>query len=266
VPFVALAHSPLADDGPARIFYREYGSGAHTLIILHGGWGYTIYPFDRAIDTLAHTFRIVVPDRSGYGQSGRLRTLPADFHDRAAAETFAVIDHLGIAQPAVWGHSDGAVIAAKMALDRPAALSGILLEALHYRRDKPSSRAFFEAMAHDPAVLGARAGAVLAAEHGDDYWRTLLRMNGLAWLAIATDPAPDLFGGRLRELRLPVALLHGRRDPRTEPGELDAIRAALPRAHIRILEEGGHSPHSERAVSDATVAAAADFLASLSAR
>ena len=51
---------------------------------------------------------------------------------------------------------------------------------------------------------------------------------------------------------MPTLVIHGARDPRTEPGELDALRAALGDASARfaILPEGGHSPHSERATAD----------------
>jgi pimeloyl-ACP methyl ester carboxylesterase len=64
-------------------------------------------------------------------------------------------------------------------------------------------------------------------------------------------------------------LLHGARDPRTEPGELDALRMALESGGRRettfaILDEGGHSPHSEHATADEVTEAAATFLASLS--
>jgi pimeloyl-ACP methyl ester carboxylesterase len=76
---------------------------------------------------------------------------------------------------------------------------------------------------------------VLAREHGDG-WRDLIRTNGDAWLRIADDPsaaADDLYGGRLADLRVPTLVIHGARDPRTEPGELEAIREALERSPLR---------------------------------
>jgi pimeloyl-ACP methyl ester carboxylesterase len=258
--------SPLAGGGSSRVFYREYGTGGDPLVVLHGGWGYEVYPFTEAIEALSPSFRVIVPDRTGYGRSGRLSALTADFHDRAAAETFALLNALAIDSPVLWGHSDGAVIAVKMALREPAALRGIILEALHLRRRKPSSNAFFEAMARSPDALGERVRQVLAREHGEDYWHTILRLNGLAWLAIAADPDADLYGGRLGALAVPTAIVHGRRDPRTEPGELEAIVQSLPAAWVTILEEGGHSPHSERLTSGATIDAVRKFLTGLPAR
>jgi pimeloyl-ACP methyl ester carboxylesterase len=267
VRYIALDSSPLAPGvSPVRIACRETGEG-RPILILHGGWGYEIYPFDRQIAALSSTHRVIVPDRTGYGGSGRLDRQETDFHARAAGETFAVIDALQLDRPVVWGHSDGAVIAFLMGLARPDRLGGIIVEAAHFLRRKPSSRAFFETMMNDPDGLGERVAGVLARDHGA-RWRDLIRTNGEAWLRIADDPAapaPDLYGGRLGELRVPVLVIHGARDPRTEPGELDALRRALTRTaddlrRFEILPEGGHSPHSERATADDTTRAAEALL------
>jgi 3-oxoadipate enol-lactonase len=263
VPILTIASSPLAPRAaPVRIHYRDVGSGP-PLVFLHGGWGYAVYPFDRQIETLAPTYRIVIPDRTGYGGSGRLAAQEADFHRRAAGETFAVVEALGLERPVVWGHSDGAVIALLMGLMRPARVAGLIVEATHLYRSKPASRAFFETMMKDPDALGERVTRVLERDHGD-AWRDVIRMNGVAWLRIAEARAAcgdDLYDGRLASLSVPTLILHGAKDPRTEPGELDALRAALPSARVALVADGGHSPHSERLAADAATTAARDFLA-----
>jgi len=254
---------------PVRVHYRDAGGG-RAIVILHGGWGYEIYPFERQIAALAVHYRVVIPDRTGYGQSGRIERQATDFHHRAAAETFALIDALALDRPIVWGHSDGAVIALLMGLADPDRVSGLILEAVHFFRSKPGSREFFEAMRRDPDGLGERATSVLARDHGEQ-WREVLRANGDAWLRIAADfaSAPDLYGGRLADLRVPTLVIHGGKDPRTEPGELDALRAALGRidetgpARFEILAEGAHSPHSERATADEVTQLAERFVREL---
>jgi pimeloyl-ACP methyl ester carboxylesterase len=270
VPHLDLPSSALAPGvSPVRIHYRDAGSG-QPIVILHGGWGYEIYSFARQIDVLARERRSVAPDRTGYGGSGRLVRQETDFHHRAAAETLAVIDALGLERPVVWGHSDGAVIALLMGLSAPDRIGGLIVEATHFFRSKPASRGFFETMLHDPDGLGERVAGILAREHGE-AWRDLIRANGDAWLRIAVDPsAPtaDLYGGRLEGLRVPALLIHGARDPRTEPGELDALREALEcgaqaRRHFAVLPEGGHSPHSERATADEVTALAQRFVREL---
>ena len=263
MPFVSIRESPLIPDiSPVSIHYRDSGQGA-PLIFLHGGWGYEIYPFDRQINALAGRRRILIPDRSGYGGSMRIDKLPTDFHHRAAVEMSSFLDELKIDKPILWGHSDGAVIAILMALNNPSRFPGLILEAFHYYRVKDGSRAFFEAMSEDPNRLGERVCATLSREHGEDYWRHLILLNGKAWLGInheSNNPKEDLYGGRLSEIKPPALFIHGSRDPRTEPDEMEKVAAALPHAIIHMVENGGHSPHSESAAFEETTHAAEMFL------
>ena len=246
---------------PIDLHYRDLGSGAPVLV-LHGGWGYEVYPFDAQIAALPD-HRFVIPDRTGYGKSPRIAALPPRFHDAAAAEHEALIDALGIERCAIWGHSDGAVIAAIMALRRPERITGIILEAWHLDRAKPRSRAFFTMMSGEPDGFGPRIAAKLAADHGDDYWRTVLRAGGHAWLDIAATPDEDFYDQRLHDIAVPVLVVHGVDDPRTEPGELDRVTRELPGATIHWIAGAGHAPHSERAASAEVTAVAARFLRGL---
>lgn len=263
MPFITIDQSPLAPGvSPVEIHYREAGSGA-PLLFLHGGWGYQVYPFDRQIEAFDDHFRILIPDRSAYGRSMRLEHIPADFHRRAAIETIHLLDALHIDRAVLWGHSDGAVIAAMIGLANPGRASALILEAFHFYRRKPGSRDFFETMAGDPSLLGERVAKALAGEHGEDYWRKLIVMNGGAWLRIAdeaTHPEQDIYDGQLSELQVPTLFIHGSRDPRTEPGEMQAVRHCLPNARIEFIEGGGHSPHSESGSALECNRRAAEFL------
>jgi pimeloyl-ACP methyl ester carboxylesterase len=249
VPTVELPRSPHAPDvSPVSIHYRELGRGT-PLVILHGGWGYGVYPFDRQIAAFESQFRILIPDRSGYGHSTHVvGDMPLDFHRRAALETFSFLDALGIERAFLWGHSDGSVIAAMMGLTAPQRCIGVVLEAYHYLRRKPGSRAFFERFSAHPEDLGDDTRKLLADDHGEAHWPTVLRRNCGVWFRIADSvlrPDEDLYDGRLGDLHVPTLFLHGSLDPRTEPGEMDRVREALPYATMQFIANGKHSPHSE---------------------
>lgn len=249
MPSLELPRSPHAPGiSPVIIHYREFGRGT-PLVILHGGWGYGVYPFDRQIAAFASEFRILIPDRSGYGHSTPVNDeMPLDFHQRAAAETFSFLDALGIECAYLWGHSDGSVIAAMMGLTAPHRCAGVILEAFHYLRRKPGSRAFFERFAARPEDLGEETRKLLTEDHGETHWPTVLRRNCSAWFRIADSvkrPDEDLYDGRLGELRVPSMFLHGSLDPRTEPGEMEMVRQALPQATMHFVSNGKHSPHNE---------------------
>jgi len=257
-----LPESPLVVGvSPVRIRYRECGRGA-PLLFLHGGWGYEVYPFDRQIAALAPFHRIIIPDRSGYGGSTPIERLEPDFHDAAARETLSLIDGLGLERPVVWGHSDGAVIASLIGLRAPDLVGPLILEATHLYPYKPHSRGFFETTSRDPDSVGDRIAPILEQDHGDD-WRRVVARHSAAWLRLAEEERPDadFYRGHLPELHAPTLLVHGARDPRTEPGELDALCAALRHADCQVLADGGHSPHSERTTAEAVTQMALRFLA-----
>lgn len=265
MPFIEIARSPLAPDvSPVRIHYRRRGRGS-PLVFLHGGWGYGVYPFDRQAPAFEAEFEVLIPDRAGYGQSTHVTRFARPLHRAGAEETLAFLDALRIERAVLWGHSDGAVMAANAALLAPGRVAAVVLEALHYDRRKPGSRAFFEAMI-EPAALDPILVARLREDHGEDYWWDVVRMEGEAWLDILAtpdDPARDLYGGRLGELAVPVLVVHGSEDPRTEPGELEAVRGLLPQAVFQVLPGAKHSPHNERAFADECARHVRSFLASV---
>jgi len=230
------------------IHYREYGQGK-PLLFLHGGWGYEVYSFERQIKAFEGRFRIVIPERSGYGHSTHLSgEMPVDFHRRAALETLALLDALRIPRVTLWGHSDGAVIAAMMGLREPERCECLILEAFHFLKDKPGMRPLFEQLIADPEGVGERRRKLLVQNHGETYWKNVVRRNCGAWLRIgdsATHPEEDLYGGQLGKLTPPTLFVHGRLDPRTEPHEMDRVQRALPRTPMKFIENGKHSPHSE---------------------
>jgi pimeloyl-ACP methyl ester carboxylesterase len=133
-----------------------------------------------------------------------------------------------------------------------AAPQRVVAEATHYLKRKPGSRAFFETMMRirrRSAPVSSRRSSAITVSGGNRYSSSTLARGCAS--RTKRRPIEDLYGGRLHELKVPLLVVHGARDPRTEPGELDALRNALPPAtQVAILEAGGHSPHSERATAD----------------
>jgi 3-oxoadipate enol-lactonase len=260
VPDVLLApRSPAA--APLRIHLRDRGAGP-PVVVLHGGWGYEAYPFDAALDALSADHRVLAPDRAGYGRSDpHDGPFPSDFHVRMAEETVALLDALDLPAASLWGHSDGAVIAAWMGILFPRRVRALVLEALHVVPAKRASVEFFRSGIEAPEGYGAPVVDALVRDHGP-AWREVVAREHRAWLDIIAQGergVADLYGGRLGEIRAPVLILHGRRDPRTEPGELDAALRAMPHARLELLD-AGHSPHTGAAAAAECVALAAAFL------
>jgi pimeloyl-ACP methyl ester carboxylesterase len=176
--------------------------------------------------------------------------MPTDFHRRAAEETLLVLDTLGIERAVLWGHSDGAVIAAMIGLSAPERCVRLILEAFHFYRDKPGSRSFFTRFATHPEEVSEKVKKLLVADQGAEQWRKVVQRNCRVWLRLAAQSersGEDLYDGRLSQLKVPVTFVHGRGDPRTEPGEMERAHETIAGAEMRFIEDGRHSPHSEKA-------------------
>src|SRR4029453_11804269 len=177
---VLLDSSPLAPGrAGVRIHYRDAGTGP-PIVILHGGWGYDAYPFDRQIAALGSRHRIVIPHRPGDGRAEPTDTLATGFHQSAAEETLAVIEALQLDRPILWGHSDGAIVALLIGLQAPDKIAGAIVEATHFFKHKPASRPFFEAIVAKPRA-------------------PFLDVHSRTWIRIVNESAPGdaFYGGRL---------------------------------------------------------------------
>jgi len=131
-----------------------------------------------------------------------------------------------------------------------------VLEAFHFLRAKAASLEFFETGRDAPERFGPGAAKTMEADHGP-AWREVVGHGARAWLRIiqaGQAEGGDLYQGRLGEITAPTLFLHGARDPRSEPGELEAARRALPSARVVLLDTG-HSPHTGGAAAEATRAA-----------
>jgi pimeloyl-ACP methyl ester carboxylesterase len=224
----------------ARIWYEEIGQGP-PLVCLHSGWGRGVMPFDDAVAVLCSSYRMIFPDRQGYGRSTPLEDLPLTYHDDGAVELGRVLDAIGIERAILWGHSDGAIIAALFAARHPERVSALVLEAIHFYRAK--SRDFFAKFAVEPDALSEQTIERLRNDHGE-RWRTVVAMHSRAWLAFHAIGG-NFYQGTLERIRCPALVLYGEEDPHTPPVEAVELASHLRRATLARVLEGGHSPHCE---------------------
>jgi pimeloyl-ACP methyl ester carboxylesterase len=113
-----------------RMAYRDVkptaGPNGRTVLLLHGK-NFSGFYWERVIRLLAgRGFRVVAPDQIGFGASSR-----PDIHYslyQMAANTRALLDHLGIARVVVVGHSMGGMLATRFTLLYPGVVEKLVLE------------------------------------------------------------------------------------------------------------------------------------------
>ena len=237
------------------IYYDAHGQG-EPLLLLHGGWGRPVNNFELQMEGLNDRFRMLMPDRRGYGRSGRIDALPIDFHRQAAADMLAVLDHANVNDAWVWGHSDGAVVSAWMAILAPQRVRALVFEGGHLfaRKEASRGRALMERVRERPGSLPPEMQAALAAWHGADYWKRLLWMWGEAW-RLLYERGGDLYDGRLGEIQCPVLVVHGGQDPHTTLDEVTELATRIPHGSTLFIPEAGHCLHDDPAVVDKVHAA-----------
>jgi pimeloyl-ACP methyl ester carboxylesterase len=135
--------------GTQRVYYEEHGSG-FPLFLLHGG-GVGADIWQAQVPAFAAEYRVFVPERRGHG---RTPDVPGPYTtENMAAETAAVIEALAEPPVHIVGWSDGAYVAAHLAVHRSDLVSRVVLIGQAYER-AGETRAVREFIETDAKEIG----------------------------------------------------------------------------------------------------------------
>ena len=247
--------------GPGGLATVDAGSGP-LVVLLHGQPG-TSADWTGVVPLLAERFRVLAPDRPGYGLTGGRAT---DFAGNATAVA-ALLEAVGAGPAVVVGHSwaggaaihlaasapdrvAGLVLAASVGPDPPSALdralalppigelaaavavggpAQVLLAPAVRRRLPPARRAALEALLGRPLSSPGLGGEPHHAERRAAVWRSFAAEQR-AYVRDAPGLAP-----LLRAVRCPVTILAGRQDRLIPPEAARRLAAALPAASVELV-------------------------------
>lgn len=190
--------------------------------------------------------RGLVYSRPGYGKSTPRSAdehWSADFMHRQAYEVLpALLAHLGVQNPWLFGHSDGGSIALLYAAQFPAALQGAIVVAPHLFVEDVSIQSIQLAR---EAYLQHGLRERLARHH-DEVDSAFFGWNDV-WLSEAfkdwniESVVPDI--------RCPLLALQGEQDEYGSLQQVLRIQELLPSTEVITLADCGHSPHRDQAVA-----------------
>jgi len=138
--------SSMEPRGGESLFTKEMGGGPRTLVFIAGLGGTTRY-WEARIGPLCRSYRIVLVDLLGFGESPKPWT-KYDVERHVGALEGAISD---LGQVTIIGHSLGALVATAYAARHPERIDGIVLISLPYFG---SEDAAYEYMRHGPVKGG----------------------------------------------------------------------------------------------------------------
>jgi 3-oxoadipate enol-lactonase len=231
--------------------YEKLGSGS-PLMLIHG------YPLDHTIwaevaDLLKDKFTLILPDLRGFGQSTTVET-PYTMSDMAD-DLAGLLDHLGIENVALAGHSMGGYVALAFAKKYPQRVSGLGLVASQAAADTPEGKTGRYRTADEVSQKGIGIVAdgmtpkLSANARVQAFVRPLIerqRPSAVIGALKAMAEREDLLT-HLSSVSFPVALIHGDADVLIPIDRARDIKSALPSARLIELHGIGHMPMMELA-------------------
>lgn len=233
-----------------EVYFEERGGGSGPAVIfLHGFcedssmWDHFLEPFDDQ--------RILLVDLPGFGRSPEVDEVSIAY---MAGAVLAVIDHLGLSEVLLIGHSMGGYVALEIARQRRELLTGLGLFHSHPFADSPDRRegrdkavAFIEENGHELFVKRLLP-TLFSSSLGENYKfliDTLIhrasRSSGPAIKgALKAMRDREDRSETLQEISCPVLFIIGEED-QAVPLELSLKQTHLPSvSDIHILPEVGH--------------------------
>jgi 2-hydroxy-6-oxonona-2,4-dienedioate hydrolase/4,5:9,10-diseco-3-hydroxy-5,9,17-trioxoandrosta-1(10),2-diene-4-oate hydrolase len=254
------------------IYLVEAGAGPAVLLLHGGGPGASgVTNYDRNIDSLAESYRVIVPDLPGYGRSDK-RIDHRDPFGYLADSIRGLLSKLGIEQAHLVGNSYGGSAALRLALDSPERVGRMVLmgpggigttralptpglrHLLAYYSGEGPTRAKLAAflrndLAYDPAavdeeMIDARYAASidpaviadppLRRPSGRTALRTLWRMD------LTRDR-------RLATLATPTLVIWGAQDKVNRPSGGPMLARRMPNCDLLLISRTAHWVQWERA-------------------
>lgn len=256
------------------VHYKTRGpaptAGTPAFVLLHD-FARSTYTWHAVMDGLAERGTVVAFDRPAFGLTERpapgswTGTNPYSLEGQVSL-TVDLMSALGIDHAVLVGHSIGAVVALRTAMEHPERVHGlVLVDAAVYQRTGAPRWARWLLGTPQLNRLGPVLMRQLAGETGDevlrngwadpeavpdaalDAYREAFKVDGwdvALWQYTRANPTADLTPG-LGTVRAPSLVLTGALDKVVPPSDSKKLANALPDADFASIDACGHAPQEE---------------------
>lgn len=220
-----------------RINYRVFGSGS-PLVLIHGysSNGHSHWVASGWTEFLAGRHTLLVPDLRGHGRSQKPYTPTAYSVAAMARDVIAVMDEEGVRTAPVFGYSMGGMVTLELLLEHPDRVSAAVIGGMGSYFPNARGRFRLERQHRQSTAHRRPLGEQMRFVAG-----YLARFDPIAIDAVFRGVFKNgrpVDQGRLSEIRKPLLVAAGTRDPFFEPAR--ALAAAVPGARFLALPYEGH--------------------------
>ncbi|WP_323063565.1 alpha/beta fold hydrolase [Aeromonas jandaei] len=236
--------------------FKEQGQGP-AVILIHGLFG-SLDNLGLLARALGEHYRVISVDLRNHGTSFRSDDMS---YPAQAADILALMDHLGLDQAAIVGHSMGGKVGMQLAKLAPARVSRLVVADMapvaypHSRHQnvfaglnatlaaQPQSRSDAERiLAEHIEIAGVRQFLLKSFAKGEDGWQWRFNVPALE------ENYANIMGWPEDECRFegPVLFIKGGDSDYMQPQYSEAALAQFPAAKVRVIAGTGHWLHAEK--------------------
>lgn len=237
-----------------ELSYVEHGDPLGVPVLLLHGITDSCRSFERVLPRLPDSIRAFALSQRGHGDSDRPAAgyRPHDF----ASDLAAFAQALDLGPAIVVGHSMGASIAQRFAIDHPGRTRGlVLVGSLITWRDHPDFVQLWDSVVStltdpiDPGFVREFQESTLAQPVPPEFLETVVReslkLPARVWRAVLREGLLDVdFSGELSKIQAPTLIFCGDQDALTRDGQ-QAQRAAIAGSRLVVYAGAGHGLHWE---------------------
>jgi pimeloyl-ACP methyl ester carboxylesterase len=222
--------------------------------LLHGFAG-SWRSFEPLLAHLPSSIHAFVPTQRGHGEASK----PADGYGMCefAGDVVAFMDALELEAACVGGHSMGASVALRCAVDHPARTRGlILVGACVAHAGDAKVRAFWESTVSkladpiDPAFVRGFLESTVARPVSqalfDQVLRDSLKVPARVWKAAWRNRLEGEAAVDLDQVRCPTLVVWGDQDERCLEADQETLLTAIADARLVVYPGAGHAVHAEK--------------------
>lgn len=202
------------ESGNTKIYYEIFGTGA-PLLVLHGNGG-SSKSVHSLLNELVKEYQVIAMDSRCHGQSG---CPEGELNYTSMAEdTNTLMNHLGLTNYTIWGHSDGGIIGLILGYEHPERIGKMLLSGANARPDS-----------------SALEGKLVEFVQRYDEIKDPLTRKQIKLMAFH----PNIATEDLKRIKVPVMLMVGDRDAIKIEHTVELFRA-IPQSNLCVLPGTTH--------------------------